>query len=93
MGNYRVPKREEFVKGFKYEILLTSGGGSWFFASIEDSKESIQQQVNFNRQPIIKEWIEKEYIYDSYIDELLNCPYSISYFLKNSLIRVKNGIE
>jgi hypothetical protein len=86
---YRIPKRDEFVKSFKYEILLTSGGESWFFTSIEDTKETIQEQLDANRQPLVKEWVEKEYIYDNIFDELLNCPYSISYFLKNNLIRVK----
>jgi hypothetical protein len=89
MDNYRIPKREEFIKGFKYEILLTSGGGSFFFIDNNSSKETIQKQLDANRQPIVKEWVEKEYIYDNVFDELLNCPYSISYFLKNNLIRVK----
>lgn len=90
LSKYRIPKKEEFIKGFKYEIMLTSGGGSFFFASIDSSKKDIQKQLDDNRQPVIKEWVEKEYIYNNHIDEMLNCPYSIDYFLKDNLIRVKD---
>lgn len=89
--NYRIPKIEEFVEGFEFEILLQSGGNSYCIVNAEDIYGSIEEQLEKNRQPIIEEW--KECVVPIITTPLLLefvFPFSIKEFLNNNKIRTKN---
>ncbi len=80
--DYRIPKKEEFIKGFKFEYLQTSGGSSWFFMNAPDLP-SIDEQIKANEQPIIQTWVDLEF------DNIFDCPIALDYSLENNLIRCK----
>jgi hypothetical protein len=86
---YRIPKIEEFVEGFKFEVYLESGGSSFFIMDFnnENHKQSVKEQVAVNKMPTIKEW--RQYT----VPSLKQLPlvwvfsFSIEHFLNINKIR------
>lgn len=89
--SYRIPKIEEFVEGFEFEVYLKSGSGSYFIMDSETSQESIDEQIAVNKGPTVEEW-------KKFTVPKLEMPvhwyfnFSIGYFLKNKKIRTKTDV-
>lgn len=85
--NYRIPKIEEFVEGFTFEVYLKSGGESYFLMNCDDCI-SVDEQIAVNRVKTIEEW--KEFtVSKSDLPIEWNFSFSIPYFLKEKKIRTK----
>ena len=59
MSKYRIPKREEFIEGFKFEVYMKSGGHSFAILDLYvDNDLNFEEEVAVNKTAIIEDWTE-----------------------------------
>jgi len=88
--NYRIPKIEEFVEGFEFEVYMKSGGGSFGFMDFSkpETQNNFSEQVAVNRQPTIEDWVK--YTVPKITLSLEWCfNFSVKYYLNEQKIRTK----
>ncbi len=88
---YRTPAREEFVRGFKFEWLQRTGGGSFFIWSFDKTKEDIQAECDKNRFPIKEEWTKHQIPKSMRLsfNPDWDLWFSLDHAIENNLVRVK----
>jgi len=79
MDNYRIPKLEEFVQGFEFEVAHDFTYG---FLDVSNDKPSVLSHSRI--------WIPRKVTWKTdKMSEIWDCPFNVESFLEQELIRVK----
>ena len=89
---FRIPKIEEFVEGFEFEVYMKSGGGSFGITDVyidvgNQNQPEFHEQLAVNKLPTIEQW--EKYTVPK-LDKLgleYAFAFSLHKYLKNNKIR------
>ena len=85
---YRIPRIEEFVEGFEFEVYMKSGGRSFFILDktiVNDHEE----QTIVNKTATIEDW-EKYTVPKIELSVDWCFSFSLSHYLKENKVRTLN---